>query len=189
MSLRDGLKQSACARLPTVLGPGSDGYHEQHIHFDIAVAPRRLPDLPLAAARQAGRGGACRNSAAALAARSRPPGRARTRSSSCDLPLPACEEATERRSVSFACSGEGDSASHSFHPLECYALLPLTRRLRRRRYSPRAGEVAPRATTRGSIGTNHASPGYPPAASRWRARVLRRAAGRRFAGRPAVPPR
>jgi hypothetical protein len=35
--LRDGLKQSACTRFSTVLGPGSDGYHEAHIHFDIAA--------------------------------------------------------------------------------------------------------------------------------------------------------
>jgi hypothetical protein len=30
------LKQSACARFATVLGPGSDGYHEQHLHVDLA---------------------------------------------------------------------------------------------------------------------------------------------------------
>jgi hypothetical protein len=35
--LRDNLKQSACKAFTTVLGPGSDGYHEQHIHFDIAA--------------------------------------------------------------------------------------------------------------------------------------------------------
>jgi len=35
--LRDSLKQSACKTFSTVLGPGSDGYHEQHIHFDIAA--------------------------------------------------------------------------------------------------------------------------------------------------------
>ena len=35
--LRDSLKQSACQTFSTVLGPGSDGYHEQHIHFDIAA--------------------------------------------------------------------------------------------------------------------------------------------------------
>lgn len=34
--LRDSLKQSACSRFSTILGPGSDGYHEFHIHFDIA---------------------------------------------------------------------------------------------------------------------------------------------------------
>ncbi len=26
---------SACARFSTVLGPGSDGYHEDHIHLDL----------------------------------------------------------------------------------------------------------------------------------------------------------
>lgn len=34
------MKDSACARFTTVLGPGSDGYHEDHIHVDLAV--RRL---------------------------------------------------------------------------------------------------------------------------------------------------
>jgi hypothetical protein len=33
---RDGIRQSACARFSTVLGPGSDGYHEEHIHLDLA---------------------------------------------------------------------------------------------------------------------------------------------------------
>ena len=34
--LRDDLRKSACARFTTVLGPGSDGYHEAHIHLDLA---------------------------------------------------------------------------------------------------------------------------------------------------------
>jgi hypothetical protein len=34
--LRENLKASACRAFTTVLGPGSDGYHEHHIHFDIA---------------------------------------------------------------------------------------------------------------------------------------------------------
>jgi hypothetical protein len=33
--LRVRLQQSACARFPTVLGPGSDGYHETHVHLDL----------------------------------------------------------------------------------------------------------------------------------------------------------
>lgn len=33
--LRDDLRQSACRRFTTVLGPGSDGYHEEHIHLDL----------------------------------------------------------------------------------------------------------------------------------------------------------
>jgi hypothetical protein len=33
---RDGLRKSACARFMTVLGPGSDGYHEDHVHVDLA---------------------------------------------------------------------------------------------------------------------------------------------------------
>ena len=35
--LRENLKQSTCARFTTVLGPGSDGYHEDHVHVDLAV--------------------------------------------------------------------------------------------------------------------------------------------------------
>jgi hypothetical protein len=34
--LRVALRESACARFTTVLGPGSDGYHEAHIHLDLA---------------------------------------------------------------------------------------------------------------------------------------------------------
>jgi hypothetical protein len=33
---REGLRASACARFSTVLGPGSDGSHEAHIHVDLA---------------------------------------------------------------------------------------------------------------------------------------------------------
>jgi hypothetical protein len=33
--LREGLRDSACRRFTTVLGPGSDAYHEQHIHLDV----------------------------------------------------------------------------------------------------------------------------------------------------------
>ena len=34
--MRERLKASACARFTTVLGPASDGYHENHIHVDLA---------------------------------------------------------------------------------------------------------------------------------------------------------
>jgi hypothetical protein len=34
--LRSSIRESACARFTTVLGPGSDGYHEAHIHLDLA---------------------------------------------------------------------------------------------------------------------------------------------------------
>jgi hypothetical protein len=34
--LRAALRASACARFTTVLGPGSDGHHEGHIHLDLA---------------------------------------------------------------------------------------------------------------------------------------------------------
>jgi hypothetical protein len=33
--LREGVRQSVCARFSTVLGPGSDWYHEDHIHLDL----------------------------------------------------------------------------------------------------------------------------------------------------------
>ena len=33
---REVIRSSACARFSTVLGPGSDGYHEEHIHLDLA---------------------------------------------------------------------------------------------------------------------------------------------------------
>jgi hypothetical protein len=34
--LREMLRQKTCVRFATVLGPGSDGYHEDHIHVDRA---------------------------------------------------------------------------------------------------------------------------------------------------------
>jgi hypothetical protein len=36
---RERMKATACTRFDTVLGPGSDGYHEQHIHVDLAARP------------------------------------------------------------------------------------------------------------------------------------------------------
>lgn len=35
-TFRDAMRTSACARFTTVLGPGSDGYHEEHVHVDLA---------------------------------------------------------------------------------------------------------------------------------------------------------
>lgn len=32
---REAIRTSVCARFSTVLGPGSDGYHEEHIHLDL----------------------------------------------------------------------------------------------------------------------------------------------------------
>jgi hypothetical protein len=32
---RESLRTSACARFTTVLGPGSDGFHEDHVHIDL----------------------------------------------------------------------------------------------------------------------------------------------------------
>jgi hypothetical protein len=37
---RDRLRAAACTRFNTVLGPGSDGYHEGHVHFDLAERTR-----------------------------------------------------------------------------------------------------------------------------------------------------
>jgi hypothetical protein len=34
---REGLRKATCARFSTVLGPGSDGYHEDHVHVDLAA--------------------------------------------------------------------------------------------------------------------------------------------------------
>jgi hypothetical protein len=36
MHMRTWLHDAACQRFTTVLGPGSDGYHEDHIHLDLA---------------------------------------------------------------------------------------------------------------------------------------------------------
>jgi len=33
---REGLRKATCTRFHTVLGPGSDGYHEDHVHMDLA---------------------------------------------------------------------------------------------------------------------------------------------------------
>jgi hypothetical protein len=33
---REGMRAGACGRFSTVLGPGSDGHHEEHIHVDLA---------------------------------------------------------------------------------------------------------------------------------------------------------
>jgi hypothetical protein len=37
---RERVRAAACGRFNTVLGPGSDGYHESHIHFDLAERSR-----------------------------------------------------------------------------------------------------------------------------------------------------
>jgi hypothetical protein len=36
IQLLSELRRSSCARFTTVLGPGSDGYHENHFHLDLA---------------------------------------------------------------------------------------------------------------------------------------------------------
>jgi hypothetical protein len=51
---REGWRSSVCARFSTVLGPGSDGYHENHVHVDLRERRNgyricqweiRLPDI------------------------------------------------------------------------------------------------------------------------------------------------
>ena len=39
-SFRDRLRVATCGHFTTVLGPGSDGYHENHIHMDLAERAR-----------------------------------------------------------------------------------------------------------------------------------------------------
>ena len=74
--LREGLRASACERFTTVLGPGSDGHHEGHIHLDLAERRQRLPHLPVGCARAAAgrncqRSGAIAGSAAGHSGRAR----------------------------------------------------------------------------------------------------------------------
>ena len=54
---REHIRQSACTHFTTVLGPGSDGYHEKHIHLDLIerrgghricqweITPAPVPDV------------------------------------------------------------------------------------------------------------------------------------------------
>lgn len=53
---RDAMRMSACRHFTTVLGPGSDGYHEDHVHVDLAERRNgyrlcqwdvRDPEMPL----------------------------------------------------------------------------------------------------------------------------------------------
>jgi hypothetical protein len=37
---RERIRRDACHRFSTVLGPGSDGYHEDHVHVDLQERPR-----------------------------------------------------------------------------------------------------------------------------------------------------
>jgi hypothetical protein len=37
---REQMRKDACHRFSTVLGPGSDGYHEDHVHVDLQERPR-----------------------------------------------------------------------------------------------------------------------------------------------------
>ncbi|HEY6258907.1 MAG TPA: extensin family protein [Xanthobacteraceae bacterium] len=60
---REALRTSVCARFTTVLGPGSDGYHEDHVHVDLAerrggyrICEWDVRDPPAAAPQLAGEG-------------------------------------------------------------------------------------------------------------------------------------
>jgi hypothetical protein len=39
-NFREQMRRSACGRFNTVLGPGSDGYHENHVHVDLQERSR-----------------------------------------------------------------------------------------------------------------------------------------------------
>jgi hypothetical protein len=39
-AFRETMRKSSCKRFTTVLGPGSDGYHETHVHVDLAERAR-----------------------------------------------------------------------------------------------------------------------------------------------------
>jgi len=61
---REDIRKSACGRFSTVLGPGSDGYHEDHVHVDLQERRRgrsalchwdvRDPEPPAGGAEAAG---------------------------------------------------------------------------------------------------------------------------------------
>lgn len=38
--LREAIKKGACNRFTTVLGPGSDSSHKDHLHLDMRQRPR-----------------------------------------------------------------------------------------------------------------------------------------------------
>jgi hypothetical protein len=55
---REKIRENVCGRFMTVLGPGSDGYHEEHIHLDLAerknnykICQWNVLDVPLPVAR------------------------------------------------------------------------------------------------------------------------------------------
>lgn len=120
MALRASMKDSACTRFATVLGPGSDGYHEDHIHVDLAqrrndfklchwnldagsaVASRK--DKPganaPAASAESGAGGASEDKEAAAAA-----GTAETEPESAPVPAPKGSAAAGK-----AAQGKGTAA-------------------------------------------------------------------------------
>jgi hypothetical protein len=71
---REDLRKTACARFNTILGPGSDGYHEGHVHFDLAerrnnykICEWDVLDAAEAAARAAAKAAAAAARAAAEA--------------------------------------------------------------------------------------------------------------------------
>ena len=64
--VREALRDTACARFATVLGPGA-AYHNDHVHLDTQRAQPWLPDLRMGRARAA-RGSRRRASSAAASA-------------------------------------------------------------------------------------------------------------------------
>lgn len=120
MALRASMKDSACTRFATVLGPGSDGYHEDHIHVDLAqrrndfklchwnldagsaVASRK--DKPAAAA-ESGAGGASEDKEAADKEAAAAAGTAETEPESAPVPAPKGSAAAGK-----AAQGKGTAA-------------------------------------------------------------------------------
>jgi hypothetical protein len=41
LAFLEGIRKAACGPFTTILGPGSDGYHEDHLHFDLAQRNKR----------------------------------------------------------------------------------------------------------------------------------------------------
>jgi Extensin-like protein C-terminus len=117
--LRVRLQETACTRFTTVLGPGSDGYHEDHIHLDL-IERRGGYRLCQWAVRDPAEAAAVAAAAAAKAAAARlpkfkplphqdgePPGAAA---------LPPSASRLARADRSGSCSGAQDCLRESLHP-------------------------------------------------------------------------
>ncbi|MFG1197019.1 extensin family protein [Xanthobacter aminoxidans] len=127
MALRASMKDSACTRFATVLGPGSDGYHEDHIHVDLAqrrndfklchwnldagsaVASRK--DKPAANAPAASTGGGDDEAAEKAAAAAAENAEAEPQAQSAPLPPPKGGAATGKPTTGKPATGKGTAKS------------------------------------------------------------------------------